>query len=349
MKDWKKAIILSSNTIHDAIKAIDVSSIQTALIIDGNSRLMGTVTDGDIRRAVLKEIPLCEPVTKIMNINPTIARHGDSQESILITMKLTGHRHIPVLDADDQVVHVAIMDEMIQAEELENPVVIMAGGLGSRLRPLTNDCPKPLLRIGDKPILETIIENCRSYGFRKIFLSINYKAEMIKCHFGDGSQWGISIQYLEEEKKLGTAGALSLLPEMPAKPIVVMNGDLLTKVNFLHLLNFHKQHQAKATMCVREFEMQVPYGVVEVQEQRISRITEKPSKRFLVNAGIYILEPETLQLIPKNTLFDMPDLFNWLVERGLSTSAFPVREYWIDVGQMPDFEKANAEFPEVFA
>ncbi|MFH1216567.1 MAG: nucleotidyltransferase family protein [Pseudomonadota bacterium] len=349
MKDWKKAVILSTSTIHDAIVAIDISCVQTALVVDGSYRLMGTITDGDIRRAVLKNLPLDDSVAKVMNINPTIARQGDSQDNILITMKLTGHRHIPILDNDDRLVNVAIMDDMIKADELENWVIVMAGGLGTRLRPLTNDCPKPLLRVGDKPILETIIENCKTYGFRKIFLSINYKAEMIKKYFRDGSHLGLSIEYLEEDERLGTAGALSLLPEAPNKPIVVMNGDLLTKVNFQHLLDFHRHNQAKATMCVREFEMQVPYGVVSVQDQRISSIIEKPKNRFLINAGIYVLEPETLKLIPKKSYFDMPQLFNWMIERGLSTSAFPVREYWIDIGQMPDFEKAKDEFQEIFA
>jgi len=349
MKEWKKAVIAPDNTLHDAIRAIDDSAIQTAFVVDEDQRLLGTLSDGDIRRAILRNLSLETRVREVMNPTPTIARAGDQRDSILVTMKLTGHRYIPILDQEGRLTDVAVLDDMIEPEALENWIVIMAGGLGTRLRPLTEECPKPLLPVGDKPILETILETCRNHGFRNFFLSINYKAEMIQEYFGDGSRWGINIEYLKEEKQLGTAGALSILPTVPTQPLVVMNGDILTKINFLHLLDFHRRHQAQATMCVREFHHQVPYGVVDVHEHRINRITEKPTHRYLVNAGIYVLEPETIRLIPRNTAFDMPALFNWLVERGLTTCAFPVREYWIDIGQFPDFQRARGEYQEVFA
>lgn len=348
MKDWKQAVVSPQDTIRDAIRTIDAGGIQTALVIDRDNLLCGTVTDGDIRRAILKELPLDTPVEAIMKVNPTIARHGDTKESILVTMKLTGHRHIPIVDEKHHVVEVAFMEDLIQTEALENWVILMAGGLGTRLRPLTENCPKPLLQIGNKPILQTILENCRDHGLKKFYISINYKAEMVKEHFGDGSRWGVTIKYIEEQKRMGTAGALSLLDEKPDSPVLVMNGDLLTKVNFQNLLDFHKEHSAQATMCVREYHFQIPYGVVEINGQRITSIIEKPSQRFLVNAGIYVLQPETLGLIPTDTFFDMPDLFKWLIERGLTAAAFPIREYWVDIGQMPDLEQARGDYKEIF-
>lgn len=348
MKDWKQTIISPQSTIRDAIRTIDAGGIQTALVVDATRQLCGTVTDGDIRRAILRELPLETPVEKIMNTNPTIARQGDTKESILVTMKLTGHRHIPVVDENRTVIEVAFLEDLIQTQALDNWVVLMAGGLGERLRPLTEDCPKPLLPIGNKPILQTILENCREHGFNKFYISINYKAEMVKEYFGDGSRWGVTICYLEEQKRLGTAGALSLLAEKPTDPILVMNGDLLTKVNFQNLLDFHKEHSSQATMCVREYHFQIPYGVVDIKDQQITNITEKPSQRFLVNAGIYVLQPETLTLIPADTFFDMPDLFKWLIERGLTAAAFPIREYWVDIGRLPDLEQARGEYKEVF-
>jgi len=348
MKDWKQAVVSPQDTIRDAIRTIDAGGIQTALVIDQENLLQGTVTDGDIRRAILKDLPLETSVATIMKTNPTIARQGDAKESILVTMKLTGHRHIPILDEKNHVVEVAFLEDLIQTEALENWVILMAGGLGTRLRPLTENCPKPLLQIGNKPILQTILENCRDHGLKKFYISINYKAEMVKEHFGDGSRWGVTIKYIEEQKRMGTAGALSLLDEKPDSPVLVMNGDLLTKVNFQNLLDFHKEHNAQATMCVREYHFQIPYGVVEINGQRITSIIEKPSQRFLVNAGIYVLQPETLGLIPADTFFDMPDLFKWLIERGLTAAAFPIREYWVDIGQLPDLEQARGDYKEIF-
>lgn len=348
MKDWKQAVVSPQDTIRDAIRTIDAGGIQTALVIDRENLLQGTVTDGDIRRAILKDLPLETSVATIMKTNPTIARQGDTKESILVTMKLTGHRHIPILDEKNHVVEVAFLEDLIQTEALENWVILMAGGLGTRLRPLTENCPKPLLQIGNKPILQTILENCRDHGLKKFYISINYKAEMVKEHFGDGSRWGVTIKYIEEQKRMGTAGALSLLDEKPDSPVLVMNGDLLTKVNFQNLLDFHKEHNAQATMCVREYHFQIPYGVVEINGQRITSIIEKPSQRFLVNAGIYVLQPETLGLIPADTFFDMPDLFKWLIERGLTAAAFPIREYWVDIGQLPDLEQARGDYKEIF-
>jgi NDP-sugar pyrophosphorylase family protein len=224
----------------------------------------------------------------------------------------------------------------------------MAGGLGSRLRPLTDDTPKPLLKIGGKPVLEIIIDNFLAQGFRRFFISINYKSEQIRDHFADGSEWGAEIRYLEEDRRLGTAGSLALIEEPPAAPFVVMNGDLLTKVSFQNLMDFHAEQRSVATMCVREYDFQVPFGVVETDHTKIISIEEKPRQRFLVNAGIYVLNPEALGFISDDTSQDMTYVFESLIKADMETAVFPIREYWLDIGRLDDFEQANSDFENLF-
>lgn len=348
MDSWKKVVISTNSTIKETIKVIDDSSVQIALVVDDNFQLLGTVTDGDVRRGILKGISLDDPVTYIMNSNPTISTFLEDKESILNKMKARKIHQIPVVDQNQRLIGLEILDELIKTKPQENWVVLMAGGLGTRLKPLTDDCPKPLLKVGDKPILETIIENFRDSGFYKFYLSVNYKSEMIEEYFGDGSRWGIQIKYIHEVKRMGTAGALSLLPERPSKPIIVMNGDLLTKVNFNLLLDFHNEYKSQATMCVREFDYQIPYGVVRLDKQRLLSIEEKPVHRSFVSAGIYVLDPIALDFIPMDSFYDMPTLFERLIESNYSTSVFPIREYWCDIGRLDDYEKANLEYEEVF-
>lgn len=334
--------------ILKTLEIIDKGARQIALVVDENDRLLGTVTDGDIRRGLLKGKSLHDPVSDVMNAYPIVASPYDTKEDILALMKLRQLHQIPVVDEDGRILRVEILDDLLRPAKRDNIVVLMAGGLGTRLRPLTHECPKPLLKVGNKPILETILLNFIEHGFYRFYLSVNYKADMIKEYFGDGSRWNVEIRYLHEEKSLGTAGALSLLPEVPDAPFFVMNGDLLTKVNFGQLLDFHRTHRAYATMCVREYDHQVPYGVVRLNRHQLLGIEEKPVQRFFVNAGIYVLEPDTLSLIPENDFFDMPSLFELLVQQEKQTIAFPIREYWLDIGRLADFERANLEFAEVF-
>ncbi|HEX3032889.1 MAG TPA: nucleotidyltransferase family protein [Bacillota bacterium] len=348
MKDWRKTLISPETSILQALRVIEENALQLALVVGDNCQLYGTVTDGDVRRAILSHINLEEKVHLIMNPNPIIAKPGDDLDQILNLMKLKQIRHVPVVDEDGILINVELLDNLISPQERDNIVVLMAGGLGSRLRPLTDSCPKPLLKVGNKPLLETIIENIRGYGFHKFYLSVNYKADMIEDYFGNGSNWGVDISYLHEDTKLGTAGPLGLLPEKPDKPLLVMNGDLLTKVNFQQLLEFHRAHQSAATMCVRSYDFQVPYGVAEISDNRLVGIKEKPVQRFFVNAGIYVLEPEALEQIGPNEVIDMPSLFERLIEAGQVTSAFPIREYWLDIGQINDFERANGEYEAHF-
>lgn len=341
-------MVLPETSIREAIQVLDKSAKQIVLVVDENNRLVGTVTDGDIRRGILKGTSLDDPTQRIMNSAPIVARIDEGRESILAAMQRTGLYHIPLVEEDRRVVGLETLDELIHSRVRENRVVLMAGGIGSRLRPLTDKCPKPMLKVGNKPLLETILENFIEYGFHRFYISVNYMADTVKSYFGDGSRWGVDICYLHEDQRLGTAGALSLLPEKPMEALLVMNGDLLTKVNFKHLLDFHFGHYAQATMCVREYDIQVPYGVVKIDAHRITSIDEKPIHRFFVNAGIYVLEPEALDLISPNTYFDMPTLFEKLIELKKETIVFPIREYWLDVGQLADYDRANGEYREIF-
>jgi dTDP-glucose pyrophosphorylase len=348
MKDWKKTLVGPSATIRETIKKLDKNNLQIILVTDQERKLLGTVTDGDIRRGILKGLSLDEPVNKVMFKKPTEATLQQSPKSIFSLMRENTLRHIPLLDEERRVVGLKTLMEFIDEAKKDNWVVLMAGGLGTRLGVMTKNCPKPLLKVGNKPILEVILESYIEYGFYKFFISVNYLSEKICDYFGDGSKWGIEIQYLKEEKRLGTAGALSLLPATTTKPLFVMNGDLLTKVNFRNLLDFHAENNAFGTMCIRECDFEVPYGVVHTQDHHILKIDEKPVQRFYVNAGIYVLDPEALKYIPKDRFFDMPVLFEKMIADKHETIVFPIREYWLDIGRVEDFQKAKGEFHDMF-
>ena len=344
---WRQVCISPTATIGEAIRTIDESSLQIALVVDG-SRLCGSLTDGDVRRAMLRGLTLDDPVSRAMNPNPKTAFLGDSRELLVARMRQLRIRQIPIIDSDGALSGLEVIDEMLSPPVLMNRVVLMAGGYGRRLSPLTDDCPKPMLSIGGCPMLETALLNFIEYGFRNFSISVNYKAEMIVDYFGNGSKWGVNIEYLRESKPLGTAGALCLLEMRPTQPIILMNGDILTKVNFNHLLEFHAAQDSKATMCVRDYEFQVPYGVVKVDGYKILEIQEKPTQKFFVNAGIYVLDPEILDLIPREEPIDMTDLFDKVINAKMPHAVFPIREYWIDVGRHLDLNRAKVEFETEF-
>lgn len=344
MKDWRDIVVRPQTPLREAIAVIDRTGHQFALVLQEDDRLEGVLSDGDVRRAVLRGVDLHVPTAEVMNRDPLTADAGASNAELLAQMRRKVLRHLPLVDAGRRVVDVVLLETLMGAMERPNHVVLMAGGLGSRLMPLTERCPKPMLKVGGKPILESILENFYEQGFRRFHFAVNYLAEMFIEHFGDGHKWGVEITYLHENKRLGTAGALSLLPEVPQDPIIVMNGDLLTRMRFDNLLDFHVEHRAAATMTVREYDFQVPYGVVKLDGHHIAAMEEKPVQRFFVNAGIYALSPEALGHIPADTFFDMPTLFEKLMQQGGTTSAYPLREYWLDIGRMEEFERAQHEW-----
>ena len=349
MRNIDSILINEITSIRETLQIIDSGSKQIALVIDAHRKLLGTVTDGDIRRGLIKGLSLDDSVKSIVFRSPTTAKLTDSKE-VIIKQALAKKLHqIPIIDADGCIVGLKEIEELVKPTTKPNKVMLMVGGLGSRLHPLTQDTPKPLLNVGGKPILETIIERLAEYGFVNIVMCVNYKANMIQDHFGDGSQFGINIEYVLEQERMGTAGALSLLTQKPTESIVVMNGDLLTSVNFDSLWDYHISQNAVATMCVREYDFQVPFGVVTLDENKVKAITEKPVHKFFVSAGIYMFSPEVIDFIPKKQFYDMPSLFNKLIENQQNIVSFPIHEYWLDIGRMTEYEQANREYGEVFS
>lgn len=343
MKQWQKTLVNQNHTLLDTMKIIDDSSLQFAVVVDEEQHLLGTVTDGDIRRGILRGEGLDVTITSIMNPDPIYAISGQKYHKYKQLMKSKMLKQLPIVDENNRIINIIFADN-IETTLNKNTVVLMLGGLGTRLRPLTNDTPKPMLRVGNKPILETIIEGFKQYGYTNFIFSVNYKKEIIQDYFQNGEAFDVTIEYIEEDKKMGTAGALSLLKKRPTKPFFVMNGDLLTQINFDQLMQFHMNHNSIATMCVREYEYQIPYGVIETDGTDLVTIREKPIHRSFVNAGIYVLNPEVFNYIPHNEYYDMPTLFEQLIDKKKKTSVFPIHEYWLDIGRMDDFNKANDNY-----
>jgi len=288
-------------------------------------------------------------LSDIMHRNPVVADVNNDRDALFEMMKNKGIYQMPIIDADNKIVGVETLQHLIDIDKKDNPVFLMAGGFGKRLRPLTDDTPKPLLKVGKRPILETIIKQFSKYGFHNLILSTHYRAEMVREHFGDGDRLGVNIQYVYEDSPLGTAGSLGLLPSgLPDLPIVIMNGDLLTKIDFERLLDYHNNEGKIATMCVREYDFQVPYGVINMYNNKIDSIIEKPVHKFFVNAGIYIVEPDLLSDIDGESYLDMTSLLQTKIDEGVDIGMFPIHEYWLDIGRIDQFDQAqhdiNIEF-----
>jgi dTDP-glucose pyrophosphorylase len=348
MKRWEEALVRPDALLRDALRAIDRAGCQIALVVDADRKLLGTLSDGDVRRALLKGLSLESQVAAAMHSQPTCARDGEDAATVLAMMRQRGLHQIPIVDAHGIVVGLQVVDDFLTVPPRPHWVVIMAGGLGSRLEELTRETPKPMLKVGSRPLLETIVRRYAEQGFRRFYLAVNYKAEQIEAHFGDGSALGVDIRYLRERERMGTAGALSLLPERPAQPILVTNADLLTKENYGQMIDRHLEWGADATMAVREYEMQVPFGVVREQDGCIESIEEKPMQRFIVSAGMYVLSPQALDFVQAGQRLDMPALFEKMVAAGLRTRCHYVAGYWLDIGRLPDYERANLDYFEVF-
>ncbi|WP_342566953.1 nucleotidyltransferase family protein [Psychrobacillus sp. FSL K6-4046] len=348
MKSWKDVLIQPQTTILETMKIIDATTMQFAAVVDSNMFLLGTVTDGDIRRGILKGLSLDSTISNVMNTSPICELNGKKSFYYKKRMRERKLKQLPLVSNDNLLKNIVFSDELELTIKKTNKVVLMVGGLGTRLRPLTDTIPKPMLNVGNKPIVETIIESFKAYGFTNFVLSVNYKKEMIMDYFQDGAHLGVNIEYIEESERLGTAGALSLLSDKPSEPFFVMNGDLLTKINFEQLLDFHNETNSSATICVREYEYQIPYGVIETDNHQLLSIVEKPVHKSFVNAGIYILNPTALEYIPNGDFFDMPELYKKLLHEQKKVSAFPLREYWLDIGRLDDYEKANTDFGKSF-
>jgi dTDP-glucose pyrophosphorylase/CBS domain-containing protein len=344
MENWESLIIGPQYTLEDAVAALDRGGARIVIVADGDRRLLGTLTDGDVRRALLRHLPLDVLVSQVMCSTPQVAQRHWSREQLYSVMESARLLQLPVVDQAGHVVGLETLHDILEKRYLDNPVFLMAGGFGTRLYPLTQTCPKPMLKVGDKPILEHILESFIAAGFGRFFISTHYLPEMIREHFGNGKHWGINIQYVHEEEPLGTGGALGLLPHEEINlPVFMINGDLLTKVNYRGLLEFHEEHKSIATMCVREYEYQVPYGVIKSDGHRITSMVEKPIMHFFINAGIYLLAPELVRSVQPRTKIDMPTLLEQAMASGKDVTMFPVHEYWLDIGRMEDFHRAQDE------
>jgi dTDP-glucose pyrophosphorylase/CBS domain-containing protein len=344
---WEKALIAPETSIQEALVRINSAATQLALVVDGDRRLLGTLSDGDVRRALLANLRLSDPVSLCICRTPATVRVGESREAMIAKMRQMALHQLPVVDEAGRVVALKRIDDLLVPEPRDNWVVIMAGGLGSRLKELTKNTPKPMLPIGNKPLLETIIARFTEQGFSNIWLSVNYHADQIEDYFGDGTKYGAQIRYLRENMRLGTAGALSLLPT-PDQPIVVSNADLLTKVDYSKLLDGHLRAGAVATMAVREHEYRIPFGVVYTEGERIAALEEKPVHRVIVNAGIYVLSPNAVARVPAEVFFDMPELFSSLVKDDCAVRCHPVDGYWLDIGCHENLQQALVDYPDVF-
>ncbi|WP_368881688.1 nucleotidyltransferase family protein [Shewanella algae] len=346
MNEWRKSLVNTAATLKQCMEVINKNiAFKIAVVTDSNLIIKGVVTDGDIRRALLNGKNLEAAALDIMNQNPLTISEPFSRESARNIMMERGISSLPVINGNNEVVDIAVLRELSDVKVVENPVFLMAGGFGTRLRPLTDDCPKPMLKVGPRPLLETIVLRLKAQGFRNFYISTHYLAEQVREHFGDGSKFGINVSYVHEQNPLGTAGALSLLPSSISKlPLLMLNGDILTNVNFAQLLEFHDGNVNTATMCVKQYQYQVPYGVINGDGHQITSIVEKPTHSFFVNAGIYVLNHSVVSSLKQEEVKDMPSLLDERIQSGEKVSMFPIHEYWLDIGRMEDFHKAQKDF-----
>lgn len=341
-KKWRQAVLTVDASIQQAIQNLNQVALQIVLIVDSQNNLVGTLCDGDIRRGFLKGLTLQSPIESVIFRNPLVVPESLQYDLVLQLMTANKIRQIPIVDKNGHLVGLHLWHDLAQPQKRENTMVIMAGGRGKRMHPYTDDCPKPMLRVAGKPMLEHIIEKAKGEGFEHFIICIHYLGHMIEEHFLDGRHLDVSIRYVRESSPLGTAGALSLLETTPNRPVVITNGDIITDIRYGELLDFHEKHQADATMAVRLHEWVNPFGVVDIDGIQIKGFCEKPVSYSHINAGVYVLSPAVLNLLAPDECCDMPVLFERAMLRGLQTIAYPMHEPWLDVGRPSDLEMVNS-------
>ncbi|MCL1139592.1 nucleotidyltransferase family protein [Shewanella pneumatophori] len=345
MFNWKEIVVGPNDSIRTTMLKIDAGALRFAIVTDESGHLLGTVTDGDIRRSLIAGKTLQEDIDGTYNPSPYWVCSQTNVAEIKAYLLKNSLLAVPLVD-NNVVVGLHTLQSLSVSNRKSNPVFIMAGGFGTRLKPLTDTCPKPMLNIGGKPMLERLIEQFKDYGFEKFYISTHYLPEIIKNYFGSGDKWGVDIEYVHEETPLGTGGALSLLPKGKiTEPLLMINGDVLTKLNFEQLLQAHNESNSIATMCVREYEYKIPYGVVESNNGKIVGFIEKPTYHFQVNAGIYVVDPKLLSKLNHQEKIDMPTLLENNFSFGIHAAVF--HDYWLDIGKMDDFEKAQQDVKDL--
>ncbi|WP_283787469.1 nucleotidyltransferase family protein [Bermanella sp. WJH001] len=341
INDIEHYFLSSKDTIEQAINKLDAVQAKLILVVKFDKTLLGTITDGDIRRALLRHLPLSTALSQVMNCTPKCVKDNEGELKAKQLMRTFDIPAVPKLK-NGKVIDLLGINKNTQKRH--NPVFLMAGGFGKRLRPLTDNCPKPMLKVGDKPILENIIEQFIISGFYNFYISTHYLNEQIEQYFGDGSRFGINIQYINEEFPLGTAGAIALLPnEVKNEHLIMMNGDLLTQVKFDDMLDYHINERADISVAVRDYQIQVPFGVIKHSQGSITEIKEKPVESYFINAGIYCISPTVLQSVKSNKVLDMPTLIEQQLTKKNQVSMFPIHEYWLDIGHLNDFERAQTD------
>ena len=349
MSNVEKLLVGPDWTIRRLILCVEANAHGIALVVDGEQRLLSTVTDGDIRRAVLQGLALEATIQELIarkEPEPTIAAgpitapDGTDDAALLDLMRRHSVRHIPLLDGNGRVVGLSRIEDLVESPKLN--AVVMAGGFGTRLRPLTHETPKPILPVGDRSLLERILGQLRDAGIHRVNIATHFLADRVKEHVGDGSRLGLAVEYLSEDRPLGTAGALGLL-EAPDEPVLVINGDILTRTDFRAMLHFHQDYKAVMTVGIKQYSVKVPFGVVQVRGAEIAGLEEKPVAQFFVVAGIYLLSPEVWKYLPRGEHCDMPDLIRRLVGEGQKVVSFPINEYWLDVGCPDDYQQAQSD------
>ena len=345
--DIRTLCVFPDTTIREAIAKADSNRCGIVLVVEEDQKLVGTMTDGDVRRAILADISMDEPVSTLLArkqttryAQPITAPLGASQDELFRILRKHNILHLPIVDSNQRVTSLVTLHDFLPSKGLGLQAVIMAGGLGERMRPLTDDLPKPMLPIGDRPLMENIVDQLREAGIHQVNISVNHQSNKITTHFGDGSQFGMDITYVTEEQPLGTAGALGLM-DRPKETLLVMNGDILTELDFGAMLEYHREQGAELTLAVQTYDFQVPYGVIDCDGPAVRRLTEKPLLKYLVNAGIYLLEPDVHEIIPNGQRFDMTDLIQRLLDENRPVAAFPIHEYWIDIGRHEDYIQAQ--------
>jgi dTDP-glucose pyrophosphorylase len=340
-QSWRSALLPLGSTIQQAIRSLEISSMQIILIVSEDGVLVGTLTDGDIRRAFLKGLTLGSRIDDIIHCNPLVVPPEMGREHVLRLMQANKIHQLPVVNCNGRVEGLYLWDAIIAPTSIDNFMVIMAGGRGTRLHPHTENCPKPMVEVGGKPMLEHIIEHAKSEGFQNFIISLYYLGDMIVEYFGDGTKWGVKIEYLREDSPLGTAGCLSLISDLPRAPFIVTNGDVLTEIGYRDILNYHIKNEASATMAVRRHEIQNQFGVVKVNGIEIEGFEEKPVYCSQINAGIYAIDPGVLSFLEVGQKCDMPTLFERVKNQNHKTIVFPMHESWLDVGYPKDLAQAN--------
>lgn len=350
MNELERVTVSPNSSVRQVMECIDQSAKGIALVLDDQRHLIGTVTDGDIRRAILAGMDLDLSISELLRLRQPIfasgaitAPLGTDETTLLDLMTENDVRHIPLVDENECVTDISFLTEIVKEHKLPIRAVVMAGGFGNRLRPLTEDVPKPMLPVGNKPLLQLIVEQFKQAGIRQVNVATHYKGDVIAEHFKNGEAFGVDIRYVKEDQPLGTAGALSLLEEAD-EPLLVMNGDILTRVDFRALLHFHREHKADLTVCVRQYEFNVPYGVIDTDGVNVKGISEKPVVRQFINAGIYLLNPQVRRLVPNGQAYDIPDLIERLIKEERTVVCFPIREYWLDIGEAGQYDQAQSDF-----